>query len=300
MTGLRDRIEGLRDGDGAVLIGTLLSIVWLLMVAGFWLFGPAGDGRPGGLVRLVSAFGVLMPLVLIWLAVGTARAIAALRTEADDLRSRLTAMRAATANGGIRVPPATESAQTQAPPPPPAAAAARPRPTDTRQTAMRFESPERVAIGSADLIRALNFPDGPDDLRAVEALRSALRDHDTARLIRASQDVITLLAENDIYMDNLPPDPAPAAIWRRFAEGGRGSAVSALGGIHDPMALDIAMAMLKGDEIFRDSAHHFLRHFDLAVTRLIPTLTDDEIADLAQTRSARAFMLLGRAMGVFG
>ena len=52
--------------------------------------------------------------------------------------------------------------------------------------------------------------------------------------------------------------------------------------------------------MFRDAVHHFLRLFDRSVTELMPQLTDDEILWLAQTRSARAFMLLARAAGLFG
>ena len=58
--------------------------------------------------------------------------------------------------------------------------------------------------------------------------------------------------------------------------------------------------MLREDEIFRDTAHHFLRHFDGLTARLVPELDDLQIAVLADSRSSRAFMLLGRVSGVFG
>lgn len=165
---------------------------------------------------------------------------------------------------------------------------------------MRFDAPEPVEISPDALIRALNFPDGPDDRPAIEALRAALKDHDSARVLRAAQDVITLLANHHIYMDDLPPDPAPVAVWRRFAEGARGSAVAALGGIHDETALEVAQALLRTDEIFRDTAHHFLRHFDVLLTRNLPRLEDAQIEALASTRTTRAFMLIGRAAHSFG
>ena len=57
----------------------------------------------------------------------------------------------------------------------------------------------------------------PDDAPAIAALRLALQDPNHARVLRAAQDVVTLLAGQDLYMDDLPPDPAPAAVWRRFA-----------------------------------------------------------------------------------
>lgn len=175
----------------------------------------------------------------------------------------------------------------------------RPRPSDTRQAAMRFDAPESVRVDPEMLIRALNFPDGPDDHEAIAALRLALKDHDNSRVLRAAQDVVTLLAAQSVYMDDLPPDPAPTAVWRRLAEGARGSAVAALGGIHDEIALEIAADLLRRDEIFRDAAHHFLRHFDSLLVRVVPQLDDTQIMVLADTRSARAFMLLGRVAGIF-
>lgn len=318
MTGSGHRMAALGGRDRATVIGLALSAVWLLLVALFWLFGPDGQGGASGLARLVSVIGVVMPLALIWLAVGLARAIATLRAEADDLRAVLDQMR------GSRAPAPRQASAPPAPSPgfqeprpafantsvprgtvprsaPPAPAARAPSP-DQRQTAMRFDAPESVAVDMVDLIRALNFPDGPDDQTAIAALRNALKDHDTARVIRAAQDVVTLLAGNELYMDDLPPADAPAGLWRAFAEGQRGDAMGALGAVanSDNEALDIVAAMLKGDEIFRDTAHHFLRHYDLMLGRVLPQLDDDQVLVLAQTRSSRAFALIGQAAGMFG
>ena len=56
---------------------------------------------------------------------------------------------------------------------------------------------------------------------------------------------------------------------------------------------------MKSDPVFRDAAHHFLRSFDRAFAEVEGTMTDQEIAALTDTRSARAFMLLGRVTGTF-
>ncbi|MDM7458621.1 MAG: hypothetical protein P3W94_004560, partial [Paracoccus sp. (in: a-proteobacteria)] len=171
---------------------------------------------------------------------------------------------------------------------------------DQRQAALRLEDQDIAPVDSITLIRALNFPDGPEDHEAIEALRLALQDPDNSRVLRAAQDVVTLLAGRDIYMDMLPPRPTSAETWRRFAEGQRGSAVAALGGIDDPDSLAVVAEMMRQDEIFRDTAHHFLRHFDSLLSRVIPHLDDMQIAVMADSRSARAFMLLGRVAGSFG
>lgn len=305
------RITSLAQRDALTTAGIAVSAVWLLLVALFWLLAPGGEGSQGGIARLATIMGTVLPLALIWLAVGMARALAVLRAEAEDLRQRLAEMRGMAAPRATppqhALPDAPEvepQARAAVPAQPRSAPALAPRQTprataDQRQQVPPADRPV-VEVDVDTLIRALNFPDGADDAPAIAALRTALQDPDHARVLRAAQDVVTLLAGQDLYMDNLPPDPVPAAVWRRFAEGQRGSAVASLGGIQDPLALETAARLLDRDEIFRDTAHHFLRHFDAMLTRHLPQMDDAQIAVLADTRSARAFMLLGRLAGTFG
>ena len=295
-------------GNRALVIGAALTALWLVMLLVFWL---TGSGTATGAPRWISVVAALMPLGLIWLAVGIARAIDALRAEADALRAQLDREKVLT-EAPPRMPAATHApmpapvVQRPAAMPRPAPAAQPARRTDTaapedpRQTSLGFDEPESLDLPGETVILALNFPDGPDDAAAIAALREALRDPDQARLIRSAQDVVTLLAERGIITDDLVPDTTDPAAWRRFGDGQRGRAVSGVGAVRDAAALEAATAAMRGDEVFRDAVHHFLRLFDRSVTELMPQLTDDEILWLAQTRSARAFMLLARAAGLFG
>lgn len=165
---------------------------------------------------------------------------------------------------------------------------------------MDFDSPESTPVPSDILVLALNFPDDANDHDTIAALRIALKEPETARVLRAAQDVVTLLAGHGIFMDDLPPEHVSPAVWRQFAEGERGRTAAGIGGIRDAEALDLVSALLRGDEIFRDTAHHFLRHFDTLLTRDVPRLEDIQVQALADTRTARGFMLIGRAAGVFG
>ena len=121
----------------------------------------------------------------------------------------------------------------------------------------------------------------------------------TQRLIRASQDVLTLLSQDGIYMDDLRPDRCRPALWRKFAKGERGKSVAGLGGIHDRSSLALSSGRMKQDPVFRDTVHHFLRQFDTTLVEFEKNATDEEIARMAETRTARAFMLLGRVTGTF-
>ncbi len=157
----------------------------------------------------------------------------------------------------------------------------------------------RNPLSVADFIQALQFPENPEDKEGFRALRVALEDRTVAKLIRAAQDVLTLLSEEGIYMDDLKPERARPEVWRRFAAGERGRAIAGLGGIRDRSSLALTAGRMREDPIFRDAAHHFLRTFDKTFSEFEKNATDSELADLAETRTARAFMLFGRVTGTF-
>ena len=56
---------------------------------------------------------------------------------------------------------------------------------------------------------------------------------------------------------------------------------------------------MREDAVFRDAGHHFLRSFDKTFAAFEPNATDEELAELSDTRTARAFMLFGRVTGTF-
>ena len=157
----------------------------------------------------------------------------------------------------------------------------------------------RAPLSLGDFVRALQFPENPDDRDGFRALRRALEDRNVAKLIRAAQDVLTLLSQEGIYMDDLKPDRTRPDVWRRFAGGERGRAIAALGGVRDRSCLALTAGRMREDPVFRDAAHHFLRTFDRCFVEFEQHANDADLADLADTRTARAFMLLGRVTGTF-
>lgn len=174
--------------------------------------------------------------------------------------------------------------------------------TAEEQPSLALLTPSDTRPGSVaadDLIRAINFPENAEDEAGFDALRRALSDRSVATLIQASQDVLTLLSQDGIYMDDLRPDQARPEIWRHFAGGRRGRAVAALGGIRDRSSLALTAGRMRSDAIFRDAALHFLRQFDQVLTAVAPRLNDEQMARFGATRTARAFMLLGRVTGTF-
>ncbi len=309
----------------------VLSVLWLALSASFFVFGdPAAafGGQGGAMWFLVVMLAVFMPVGMIWVAATAARASQVMRDESQRLQVAIDAIRHAyitqAQNRNAQTEPSvarkleeiaaaqrkTESAlaifsssravsaapaASVAPAPPQAAGA-------DDQAALPLGTPAeemRPPLDTADFIRALNFPDTAEDRDGFAALRRALKDREAARLIRAAQDVLTLMSQDGIYMDDLRPDLARPEIWRRFAAGERGRAVAMLGGIRDRASLALTAARMKNDPIFRDAAHHFLRIFDRGISAFAETASDAELSEMSNTRTARAFMLLGRVTGTF-
>lgn len=315
------------------IAAAILSVIWVGVVLVF-LFGGSGSGDLTGdpLSFVLTLVAILLPVAMIWVAAAVAKTAKVMREEAARLQSAIDAMRHAYitqqhgAGAGIKPsmektlaeiaasqkqtesaiatftsrreqPSGSPSNERIALPPAEAESAA-----PDLQPALALAEPPGLQgepISVAEFIRAVNFPENEDDAEGFRTLRKALADREIARLIRASQDVLTLLSQDGIYMDDLRPDRARPEQWRAFAKGKRGREVAALAGIRDRSCLALAAGRLRKDPVFRDAAHHFLRHFDKVFVRFEKTAADAEIVDFADTRTARAFMLLGRVAGTF-
>lgn len=173
------------------------------------------------------------------------------------------------------------------------------RPENEPGLPLLAEAEPEAELGWDDLVRALDFPRDAEDQDGFRALRLALRRRNLAQMLQAAEDVLTFLSQEGIYMDDLALDPADAGAWRRFLAGKRGEAVAAVGGVKDEKVLDTARALTKQDPIFRDTALFFQRRFDAVLRDLAETASDEQIAQLADTRSGRAFQLMARAGGSF-
>ncbi len=307
------------------LVAIALSVVWL-SVAGLvlWLAPSDPSAGFGGVRALLVLLTLFLPVGMIWVAATALRFSRVMREEIVRLRSAIDGLRQTHAAQSRQAPseprrsaagkPAAPARPRETAPVPFSSSRASLRPATTArkplapreagmdQRALPLGTPPDALdppLASEDFIRALNFPETAEDIDGFAALRRALRDRRSAQLIQASQDVLTLLSQDGVYMDDLPPDRARPELWRQFAQGARGRAIAPLGGIRDREALGRTAARMKQDPIFRDAAHHFLRLFDRTFAGFEPNASDGEIAALGDTRTARAFMLLGRVAGTF-
>ncbi len=313
------------------IMAVLLSLVWLVAVVIYLTFGTPenGEGTSGLVMTLMLVF---LPLALIWVSTTTLASIRSLRVDAARLQASVDAMRQAyvagqQASGVAAAKPTLEqkldeiaASQKQAETALASftsrrdlalsvasadgkAALVAPRPAfGDEEPGLALGTPAedlRAPLSIADFIRALQFPENADDREGFRALRHALGDRMVAKLIRAAQDVLTLLSQDGIYMDDLTPDRARPEVWRRFAHGERGRSLAGLGGVRDRSCLALTAARMREDTVFRDAGHHFLRTFDKTIAEFEKNASDEDMADMAETRTARAFMLFGRVTGTF-
>lgn len=323
-----------RSGIGGItaaeIIAIALSLIWVLGVIVFFTFAPKDNGNVtlDPIVFVMKLMAIFMPIAVIWVGAAAARSARIMRTESARLQSAIDAMRhtyiTQSQAGTMTIKPSVEkkldeiaAAQkqtetaiatfsstrqraAQSTPTPPNT----PFPTNDldEQTSLELGTTAEdmtPRIGINDFIRALNFPETADDREGFVALRLALKDRTVARLIQAAQDVLTLLSQEGIYMDDLAPERSRPEFWRKFAQGERGRAIAALGGVRDRSSLALTSGRMRQDPIFRDAVHHFLRQFDKTFVEFEAEATDQEIVALSDTRTARAFMLLGRVTGTF-
>ena len=314
---------------GIEVVAIALSALWLLGAVVFFVVLPqdpqaGGSSDADGLRFLMTMLAVFMPVAMIWVAATAARASRVMREESQRLQTAIDGIRQAyialqqghgMQSGSSSVARKLDEIATTARKTETALATFQSRREEQARKAPQVaavpaDDQPTLALGTQaadlapmlsndDFIRALNFPETAEDEVGFAALRRALKDRSAAQLVQAAQDVLTLMSQDGIYMDDLRPDRARPEIWRQFAQGARGRPIAALGGIRDRSSLALTNARMKQDPIFRDAAHHFLRRFDKTFAEFEERASDGEISALADTRTARAFMLLGRCAGTF-
>lgn len=319
------RDQGMTSADGIAL---LLTVLWILFV-GYYFFRFGFDTAQADTgVMVVTLVAMILPVALIWMASALANMSKRTRRDASRLQTSVEGMRQAyLTETRFAEPEATpdlekrleEMAARQKETETAIAsfASARDAETSTNQGSQTEhadgvvgeESQPALALGSpaiqsaplqvSDFIGAMNFPEDENDHEGFRQLRRALNDPISSKLIHASQDVLTLLSQDGIYMDDLHPERSKPEVWRKFADGERGRTVSGLGGVRDRTSLSLASGRMRTDPVFRDTVHHFVREFDKTFESFAHRASDAEIAQLTDTRTARAFMLLGRVTGIF-
>lgn len=306
-----------------------ITAVWVIVVALLARFATGDlDGADLGVLLL----GATVPVMLLWAVLILRTDIAKLRSEmpardrpemherAIDRQTSATvarlaerqemteravaALRKDCSRGNPAPERAEETTSTQPPQDTAGDAAISASQQTTRQPALpldrgtRPDLPDEARDWNAT-VRALDFPRDERDREGFRAMKAVQDDRQVAELLRASEDVLNLLAQDGIYVDDLAPGPADPDAWRRFAAGTRGAGREGLAGIADEGAEGAVRARMRADPVMRDAALHFMRRFD-HVLRLGAAREDDALLlGIVDSRTGRAFMLLALVIGSF-
>jgi hypothetical protein len=156
----------------------------------------------------------------------------------------------------------------------------------------------RTVLDWTAVIRALS-DESPGETRR-HAIERAAEDPDVAALIGLTRGVADALAEDGLYLSDLAPVHAPAALWARFAAGERGGEIAGLAGIEDDVALAIARSRLRDDPGFRRLAIRLVADYARLVERAAAEIgADPRLVEMAETRPGRAFQLLAGLLHAF-
>ncbi|TQV70499.1 hypothetical protein FIL88_00690 [Aliiroseovarius halocynthiae] len=323
----------------AEAIGLALSFVWLAACAMFFMVMGTGTTEGGfdPLRFVMTVVAIAMPVAMIWLAVAAMRSARIMREESTRLKAAIDGMRTVylKQQQGVGGPAAQASKVEQKleeiakvsrrtetalatfvsiRPGMPSLANPHPAPIapamGADEASKELEDQTTLALGTRaedmipplsieDFIRAMHFPEHAQDAEGFRALRRALEDRQVAGLVQASQDILTLMSQDGIYMDDLRPDSTLPEIWRKFAAGERGKEIASLGAVRDRSSLALTAGRMRKDPVFRDASHHFMRRFDQTYAQFEKNASDADLSAMAETRTARAFMVLGRVTGTF-
>lgn len=307
------------------LFASVFSVLWLLGLGayGAGYFGLIGEGvSPAGPVSLeilLFVFAAVLPIILVWIGVLLLRRTAEVQRDARDLATAVKKFQTdPLSNRTARIIPAgsaqadtqiigkfdTLTAQLQQVELALAtlisggqAVVAMPPATDGEKTA---DTANPSSPNWDELLQALNFPMDEKDNAGFRALRIAMKHGSISLCIRATEDIMNLMAQDSIYMDDFKPQIAPATLWRAVSAGERGEEVAAVGGIYDEETIARVSERMTSDTIFRDAARHFQRQFDVVLKLFCDQGSDALIERLGNTRTGRTFMLIGRVDGIFG
>ncbi|MXW84998.1 MAG: hypothetical protein F4103_01090 [Boseongicola sp. SB0673_bin_14] len=302
------------------MVAILATVIWIVLCAVlFWSTEHLADVLQAPLLQVVLAVSAALPVAMIWVIAFTMKNARVSRGQNELLLHAVRSMREAQASQAGRDAAADPGIQRkigelaegqqrlEATLAQMLDAEGMTDPKAGKPTIFRRQAPQNAPLEQeeskpltvAELIQAMNFPDTAEDMKGMAAYRRGLKDQTIGGLIRASEDILTLFSREALYMDDLTASRTRPETWRKYANGGRGQEIAELGGDIDLECLALVEGQMSQDSVFRDAAEHFLRKFDKTFSELSDHLSNQEISALADTRTARAFRLLGKVTGMF-
>ena len=160
---------------------------------------------------------------------------------------------------------------------------------------VRFDD-ESDGLPMPVMLRALNLANSENDSEGIEAVQTAMAKGGRELFVNTSS-VLQKLASIGILTDELVPDFAPPNIWRAHAFGRADQFARSLGGFErETHYLPRVARLLADDEPFRETSQAMVRQVRKLLESLVAVASDEEILTAVNSRSIRAFVLLGLAI----
>ena len=149
------------------------------------------------------------------------------------------------------------------------------------------------------LLKALHFPSDKNDTSGFVALNLARKNNSIFQLLRVSEDFLNLLAQDGIYLDDLKIEPPPVKAWLNFIDPEKKLCSRRLSCNGVDTQIKNLKVRIKSDTVFRDTALMLMRRFDKLLRDKLHSAEDHQIFQIANTRSGKAFLIVGRILDTF-
>ena len=163
----------------------------------------------------------------------------------------------------------------------------------------RSNNPKTDLLTWDILIQALHFPNDCNDSFGYMAMRIARKTNAISELLQVSEDFLNLLAQDGIYLDDLTIEPPSVEAWINFIKIDQNHNKRKLSCIGIDETIIKLRLRLKKDTIFRDTALILMRRFDQFLRDKLKTADDHHIFKIANTRSGKAFLIIGKISDSF-
>ena len=294
----------------AYLCATVATIVWILFF--FEVSRGGGLGETSHNNRGVAALIIgLTPILFFWLVAGLYLMAVQNRERYNDLKKKIGKLKDEIDNISFGESERFMNVLTDSPPEPSESPEIHDKQEYDEPAGEKIDPPfslpmprdevkgetsilDEWNLDTKTLIRAFNMPNDENDSEGYDAIEAAIKIESLDNLLRNSHELLIILADYDLIMDDLEIDMGLITTWRRFAADSAVGMVSSLGGTGTFVEIDKVSSILAENSNFESLADTFNKQMEEFISSVIPQLSDDEIRELAQTRTFLAFLLLGQ------
>jgi hypothetical protein len=149
------------------------------------------------------------------------------------------------------------------------------------------------------ILKALHFPNDEHDLMGFSALKIARKNNTFSELLQVSEDFLNLIAQDAIYLDDLKIEPPPVEAWLSFISTNQNLNRRRLNCVGIDRQIKRLKSRIKTDTIFRDTSLMLMRRFDVLLRDHLKLANDDQIFKIAETRTGKAFLIVGKLSDSF-